>query len=82
MKNKLHDMPTLTIPWQSLSEDALTGVIEEFVSREGTEYGAAEVSISDKYQQVRNQLEKGEAIITFDDESLSCSIILANQLPG
>lgn len=67
-------MPPVEIPWQSLSEDALGGVIEEYVTREGTEYGSAEVSLADKCLQVKHQLARGDAVITFDDETLSCTI--------
>ena len=69
------NLASLSIPWQSLSEDALAGVIEEFVSREGTEYGAEEVSLKDKCRQVRLQLERGEAAITWDEDAQSCSIV-------
>jgi uncharacterized protein YheU (UPF0270 family) len=65
----------LNIPWQDLSEDALYGVIEEFVTREGTEYGASEISLRDKCHQVRQQLERGEALITFDETTQTCSIV-------
>jgi len=68
-------MNSIQIPWQSLSESALQGVIEEFVTREGTEYGNAEVSVEAKCRQVRKQLETGEAIITFSDEDQTCSIV-------
>lgn len=65
----------LNIPWQELSEDALYGVIEEFVTREGTEYGSSEVSLADKCRQVQRQLERGEALITFDEATQTCSIV-------
>ena len=65
---------SIQIPWQTLSPAALNGVIEEFVSREGTEYGAEEVSLETKCRQVMRQLEKGDVIITFNDETQSCSI--------
>ncbi len=71
-------MSSIQIPWQSLSESALQGVIEEFVSREGTEYGDAEVPIETKCRQVRRQLETGEAIIAFSNEDQTCSIVPAN----
>ena len=63
------------IPWRSLSPEALKGVIEEFVSREGTEYGETEVSLEEKVQQVMWQLEKGDVMITFDDQQQTCSIV-------
>lgn len=69
------NLAQLNIPWQDLSEDALYGVIEEFVTREGTEYGASEISLSDKCLQVKQQLERGEALITFDETTQTCSIV-------
>ena len=35
----------MVVPWSSLSEDALVGIIEDFVTREGTEYGASDISL-------------------------------------
>ncbi|MYE98920.1 MAG: YheU family protein, partial [Gammaproteobacteria bacterium] len=34
----------MEVPWQKLSDEALAAVIEEFVTREGTEYGARDYS--------------------------------------
>ena len=67
-------MSDLKIPWEELSEDALMGIIEEFVTREGTEYGYSEVALEAKCQQVKNQLRDGEAFITFEEELQTCSI--------
>lgn len=63
------------IPWASLSGDALQGVIEEYVTREGTEYGLHEVPLERKVAQVRRQLERGEALILFDPAFGSCHIV-------
>ncbi len=68
-------MTQLEIPWDSLSTTALLGVIEEFVTREGTEYGASEVSLDCKCRQILEQLQAGQARITFDDVKHSCSIV-------
>ena len=64
----------LEIPASELSEDALNGVIEDFVLREGTEYGARDYSLDEKREQVRRQLERGEAVIVFDPETGTVSI--------
>ncbi|MFT7220656.1 MAG: hypothetical protein ACI8Z1_002275 [Candidatus Azotimanducaceae bacterium] len=69
------DTNLLTIPWESLSDDALAGVIEEFVTREGTDYGY-EVSLEEKYREVRRQLERGEAQINYDEESMTCTLVV------
>jgi len=62
------------IPYSELSGDALRAIIEEFVSREGTEYGAVEISLDTKVEQVRRQLEKGEVGIDFDPDSQTCHL--------
>jgi uncharacterized protein YheU (UPF0270 family) len=38
-------MPIHIIPVNKLSPEALQGVIEEFISRDGTDYGEMEVSL-------------------------------------
>ena len=50
------------------------GIIEEFVTREGTEYGSSDVSLDKKCQQVKSQIIAGEVMITFDDDLQTCSI--------
>ncbi|MHB1871129.1 MAG: YheU family protein [Steroidobacteraceae bacterium] len=56
----------LEIPPEALSSEALRGVIESFVLREGTEYGAREYSLEEKCAQVLAQLKRGEARILYD----------------
>jgi uncharacterized protein YheU (UPF0270 family) len=68
----------MRIPWNRLSSNALTGLIEEYVTREGTEYGRTEFSLARKVAQVRQQLETGEAYIFFDPDAQTCNILLAN----
>jgi len=68
----------LEIPYTELSEEALRGVIEEFISREGTEYGAREYSMEEKVEQVRRQLLAGEVKLFFDADSQSCNLVKAD----
>lgn len=67
------------IPWERLSPDALQRVIELFVLREGTDYGRHEFSLDQKVSQVRRQLETGKAVLTYDPQLESCSIILKDR---
>jgi uncharacterized protein YheU (UPF0270 family) len=48
----------MIIPHWMLSPDALRGVIEAFVTREGTDYGAQEVPLATKVLHVGLTLEK------------------------
>ncbi len=54
------------IPHTLLSADALRGVVESFVLREGTEYGEREFTHEEKVAQLMAALERGEARILFD----------------
>jgi uncharacterized protein YheU (UPF0270 family) len=66
------------IPIDRLSAEALRGVIEEFVLREGTDYGEKEASPETKFWQVKDKLEKGLAVLIFDDEAETINIFLAD----
>ena len=75
-------MSALEIPWRELSAAALQGVIEEFVTREGTEYGLRDVDLATKVAQVRRQLERGEIRLFFDGETSSCHLVTRAELQG
>ena len=66
------------IPVNKLSSKALQGVIEEFISRDGTDYGEIEASPETNLKQVKYKLEKGSAILVFDDETGTTNIFLAD----
>ena len=67
----------IVVPYTELSDDALRGVLESFVLREGTEYGERDVSLDQKVAQVTRQLQRGEAQIVFDPESETIDIVVA-----
>jgi len=67
----------LRVPYKALSHDALQGLIEAFVLREGTDYGPQEHRFEDKCASVRAQLEAGTAVIEFDPESEVALIVPA-----
>ena len=69
----------MNIPFQELAVETLTAIIEEFISREGTDYGSYEVSLENKIDQVRGQLKKGDVLITFDPASENCNLLTRNQ---
>ncbi|MEY4761125.1 MAG: hypothetical protein RLZZ200_981 [Pseudomonadota bacterium] len=72
------DSPTpepIEIPPDALSADALRGVIEAFVLREGTEYGDRDWSLDEKVEQVMGQLRRREARIVFDPVTESVTLV-------
>lgn len=65
---------------EQLSPGALRGLVEEYVTREGTEYGEGDWSLEDKVAQVLRQIDGGDATIVFDLESESASIVTTPEL--
>ncbi len=63
------------VPYGELSPEALRGVIEAFVLREGTDYGEREVAHEQKVAQVLRQLERREVRIMFDPGDSSVTIV-------
>ena len=66
------------IPVNKLSPEALRGVIEEFISRDGTDYGEIDASPETNFRQVKYKLGNGLAVLIFDDETETTNIFLAN----
>lgn len=69
----------IEIPYKRLSPDALQGVIEEFVTREGSDYGEDVYSLEQKSWQIEAQLKIGKAVITYDQETQTCNIVLKDK---
>jgi len=69
----------MLIPHQELKESTLIALIEEFIDREGTDYGESEVSRSAMIAQVHQQLSSGKVVICYDPDSQSCNLITANK---
>ena len=69
----------LIVPWQDLPKDTLDNLINEFVTRDGTDYGEAEMSTDTKVEQVRYQLQKGEAFLVFDEATESVAVMSKEQ---
>jgi len=57
------------IPVNRLSPKALQCVIEEYISRNGTDYGETATSAEHNFRQVKHKLENGSAVLIFDDET-------------
>jgi uncharacterized protein YheU (UPF0270 family) len=68
-------MNAVKIPYEQLSKEALNGVIEEFVTRNGTDYGEAEISLETKIAQVLGLLKSKDAFIVFDHDTETSTIV-------
>lgn len=74
------DLTPVEVPYTQLSAEALQGVVESFVLREGTEYGEREFTLEEKRLHVMYQLERGDAQIMFDPQSQTVDIVVKQKL--
>ncbi len=65
----------MKIPHRDLDPETLTRLLSEMVSRDGTDYGPIETSTEQKIAQARAQLDSGAAVLVFDAESETCSLL-------
>lgn len=69
----------MIIPWQELADDTLQNLLEEFVSRDGTDYGEQEVPLGTRAEQMRAALKRGHWVIWFDENSQSAQLLSKEQ---
>jgi len=69
----------MIIPLDQLPTDTLTAIIEDFILREGTEYGTTDISKKDKVIQVKQQLEQGSAVLVYSELHESVNILPREQ---
>lgn len=72
----------MQIPHTALSPEALQNLLEEFVTREGTDYGQHTYSLADKVRQVLRQIETGKAMILYDPATSTCHIEVSERVPA
>ncbi|NQY47862.1 MAG: YheU family protein [Colwellia sp.] len=69
----------MIIPLEQLSNETLAAIIEDFILREGTEYGAEDISKQAKIAQVKKQLEQGSALLVYSELHESVNILPSDQ---
>lgn len=69
----------MIIPAEQLSRDALQGLMESFITREGTDYGAYEVSLDEKVQQVHRSILGADVLIIYDAATESVNLMTRQQ---
>ncbi|WJN61226.1 YheU family protein [Pseudomonas sp. SO81] len=70
----------MLIPHQMLEAETLTRLLEDFVTREGTDNGD-ETPLDIRVERARRALEKGQAVIAFDPDSQQCQLMLREEVP-
>ena len=72
----------MLIPYTELIPETLDLLIEDFVTRHGAEHGHQDVPLSRKIEQVRELLRTGRAVISYDEQEESCTIVPADDAKG
>ena len=70
----------MLIPYDQLEPDTLTRLIEDFVTRDGTDNGD-ETPLETRVERVRRALAKGTAVIVFDVDHKQCQLALRHEVP-
>lgn len=70
----------MVIPFADLEQTTLMSIIEGFVLREGTEYGSVDCDLTDKVQQVLQQIKLGEALLVYSELHETVNIVPKDQL--
>jgi hypothetical protein len=65
----------IIIPHERLSQTALQGLIEEFVTREGTDTGYTDGSLEENVEMVIRQLKRGDVFIVYDEATETANIV-------
>ncbi|WP_415062495.1 YheU family protein [Bdellovibrio sp.] len=68
-------VPPIEVPMDALSPEALRGVIDAFIQREGTDYGVIEAAYETKVEQILRQLKKGDIKIAFDPNTETVGLV-------
>ncbi|MCY4425836.1 MAG: YheU family protein [Halieaceae bacterium] len=68
------------VPIGQLSDEAYTALLEEFASRDGTDYGEVEMSLAGKVNHLKRQLECGDIGLVYDLDSAQWDFLPAQSL--
>lgn len=70
----------MLIPHDLLEAETLNNLLEDFVTREGTDNGD-DTPLATRVDRARHALKHGEAVIVFDPESQQCQLMLKSEVP-
>jgi uncharacterized protein YheU (UPF0270 family) len=70
----------MLISYQDIEPETLNNLIESFILREGTDYGEIEFSLSEKTENVLQQLKEGSVVIQYSQLSESVTLIHKHQI--
>lgn len=71
----------MLIPYELLEQHTLENLLEDFVTRDGTDNGD-ETPLSTRVERARLALTSGQAVILFEPQTQQCQLILKHDLPA
>lgn len=75
----MSDERFIEIPWDDLEADTLHRLLEEFATRDGTDYGDVEVETEVKVNQLLSGLKRKHWLIIFDQTLQNTHIVDARE---
>ncbi|MCJ8170877.1 YheU family protein [Atopomonas sediminilitoris] len=69
----------MIIPYQHLEPDTLNRLLQDFVSRDGTDNGF-DASEEQRMAKALSALQREQAFIVFDEESQQCQLLAKHEL--
>ena len=64
------------VPYERLNPETLRNVIQEFVTRDGADWGEVRGSLEDKIDQVMQQLRNRKVKVVFEMKSQTVNIVV------
>ncbi len=71
---------SIIIPPDEISPETLTNLLEEYITREGTDYGDVELSLAEKISRLRPQISRGDVLIIYDEHAQCINLVKREDL--
>ena len=69
----------IQVPMGRLAPDVRNALLEEYASRDGTDYGERELTLAEKVANLERQLADGELCILYEGDSEQWDLVPAEQ---
>jgi len=70
----------MIIPPASLAPETLTNLLQDYITREGTDYGEVELTLEEKLDILRPQVLNSQVLIVYDGSSGSFTLRPVNEM--
>jgi hypothetical protein len=68
----------IEVPYERINPDTLRKMLQEFVTRDGADWGEAGCTLEDKVEQVLRQLKGRKVKVVFDLTSQTANIVVCH----